>query len=87
MTTHWGDRSRRDLVPLFFFERSFDMKIKVICAWCKKTIEVKEVDCESSESAVSHGICKKCKDKALEEVQTRNLRTKKGGDDYVEYPK
>ena len=63
------------------------MKLKVVCAWCKKIIEVKEVDCELRGSAVSHGICKKCKDKALEEVQTRNLRTKKGGDCYVEYPK
>ena len=44
------------------------MKLKVICAWCTKTMEVKELDCESSESAVTHGICKKCKDKALEEL-------------------
>ncbi len=44
------------------------MKLKVVCAWCKKTIEVKEVDCESSEIGLSHGICKKCKEKALEEV-------------------
>ena len=44
------------------------MKLKVICAWCTKTMEVKELDCESSESAVSHGICEPCKDKALEEL-------------------
>jgi hypothetical protein len=31
-------------------------------------MEVKELDCESSESAVTHGICRKCKDKALEEL-------------------
>ena len=43
------------------------MKLKVICAWCTKTTEVKEFDGESSMSAVSHGICKKCKAKALEE--------------------
>jgi len=60
------------------------MKLKVVCAWCTKTIEVKKVDCESSEIGLSHGICKKCKDKALEEVQTRNLRTKKGGERHVE---
>ena len=44
------------------------MKLKVICAWRTKTTEIKELDCDSSESAVSHGICKKCKDKALEEL-------------------
>ena len=44
------------------------MKLKVICAWCTKTMEVKELDSESSESAVSHGICLSCKDKALEEL-------------------
>ena len=44
------------------------MKLKVICAWCTQIMEVKELDGESSESAVTHGICKKCKDKALEEL-------------------
>ena len=41
------------------------MKLKVVCAWCTKTIEVKEIDSEFSESAVSHGICVPCKNKAL----------------------
>jgi hypothetical protein len=31
-------------------------------------MEVKELDCEFSKSTVSHGICKKCKAKALEEL-------------------
>jgi hypothetical protein len=31
-------------------------------------MEVKEFDCEFSESAVTHGICQSCKDKALEEL-------------------
>ena len=44
------------------------MTLNVICAWCKKTIEGKELDYESSGSAVSHGICEPCKDKALEEL-------------------
>ena len=44
------------------------MKLKVICAWCTKTMEVNEIHCESSESAVSHGICDPCKAKALEEL-------------------
>ena len=44
------------------------MKLKVICAWCTKTMEVQEFDCEFSESAVTHGICQSCKDKALEEL-------------------
>ena len=43
------------------------MKLKVICAWCTQTMEVKELDCEFSKSAVTHGICQSCKDKALEE--------------------
>jgi len=45
------------------------MKLKVICAWCTKTLQVKELNCESSVSAMSHGICEPCKDKALEELQ------------------
>ena len=60
------------------------MKLKVICAWCTKTMEVKELDCESSESAVTHGICKKCKDKALDELQNQKLQIKKGGERHVE---
>jgi hypothetical protein len=31
-------------------------------------MEIKELDCRSSESAVSHGICEPCKNKALEEL-------------------
>jgi hypothetical protein len=31
-------------------------------------MEVKEIHCGSSESAVTHGICQSCKDKALEEL-------------------
>lgn len=54
-------------VPLFFFERGSDMKLKVICAWCTKTKEVKELVGEFNESTVSHGICEQCQDKALEE--------------------
>jgi hypothetical protein len=45
------------------------MKLKVICAWCTKTMEVKELDCASRGSAVGHGICQSCKDKALEEIR------------------
>ena len=44
------------------------MKLKVICAWCTKTMQVKEFDCESNESTVSHGICVPCRDKALEDL-------------------
>ena len=50
------------------------MKLKVICAWCTKTIEVKALDCESSVSAMSHGICEPCKDKALEEPLNEKLQ-------------
>ena len=50
------------------------MKLKVICAWCTKTMEVREIHCEFSESTVSHGICKKCKDKALEELRNEKLQ-------------
>ena len=45
------------------------MKLKVICACCKKTIEVKELYCDLGESTVSHGICEPCKDNALEEIR------------------
>ena len=44
------------------------MKLKVICAWCTKTMEIKELDGGFNESTVSHGICEPCKDKALEEL-------------------
>jgi len=50
------------------------MKLKVICAWCTKTIEVKEVDCEFNESAMSHGICEPCKYKALEEIRNEKAQ-------------
>ena len=53
------------------------MKLKVICAWCTKTMEVKEFDGESSESAVNHGICKKCKDNTLEELLNEKPQNKK----------
>jgi len=45
------------------------MKLKVICAWCTKTMEVKEIHCESSESSVSHGICEPSRDNALKEIR------------------
>jgi len=44
------------------------MKLKVICAWCMTTMQIKELDCRSSESTVSHGICEPCKYKTLEEI-------------------
>jgi hypothetical protein len=53
------------------------MKLKVICAWCTKTMEVKEIHCESSESGVTHGICQSCKDKALEEIRNEKAQNQK----------
>jgi len=53
------------------------MKLKVICAWCTKTTEIKKLDCESSESAVSHGICEPCKDEALEEIRNEKTQNQK----------
>ena len=50
------------------------MKLEVICAWCTKTMEVKEIHCESSKSAMSHGICEPCKDKALAEIRNEEAR-------------
>jgi hypothetical protein len=48
-------------------------------------MEVKELDGEFSERTVSHGICEKCKDKALEEIRNEKPQTKKGGYRYVEH--
>jgi hypothetical protein len=53
------------------------MKLKVICAWCTKTTEIKELHCESSESAVTHGICQSCKEKALEELLNKKPQNQK----------
>ena len=53
------------------------MKVKVICAWCTKTMEIKELVGESSMNAVTHGICEKCKDKALEEFQNEKPQNQK----------
>jgi hypothetical protein len=54
------------------------MKLKVVCAWCTKIMEVKEIHCESSKSSVSHGICGPCKDKALEELLNQKPQNKEG---------
>jgi hypothetical protein len=40
-------------------------------------MQVKEFDCESSESAVSHGICEPCKEKALEELLSEKSQNHK----------
>ena len=53
------------------------MKLKVICAWCTKTMPIKELDGVSSESAATHGICQSCKDKALEELLNRKPHNQK----------
>ena len=53
------------------------MKLKVICAWCTKTMEVKELDGEFNESTVSHGICEPCKDEALEEIRNEKTQNQK----------
>jgi hypothetical protein len=44
--------------------------MKVICAWCKVILQ----DDPKDNQPVSHGICKACKEKMLEE-----LRNEKGG--------
>ena len=54
------------------------MKLRIICAWCTETMEVKELDCEFSESTVSHGICQSCKDKALEELLNEKHQNQEG---------
>ena len=53
------------------------MKLKVICAWCTKTMDIKELECESVEIAVTHGICKSCKEKALEELLDKKPQNQK----------
>ena len=50
------------------------MKLKVICAWCTKTMDIKELECESIEIAVTHGICQTCKDKELEEIRNEEAQ-------------
>ena len=44
--------------------------MKIICAWCKKTIKKGE----ESDEETSHSICTKCRDKALAEA---NLKEEK----------
>jgi len=40
-------------------------------------MEVKEIHCEFSESAVTHGICQSCKDKVFEELLNRKPQNQK----------
>jgi hypothetical protein len=40
-------------------------------------MEVQEFDCEFSESVVTHGICKSCKEKALEELLNKKPQNQK----------
>lgn len=57
------------------------MKLIVICAWCGKFLEFKDIPGEKPPSLpVSHGICPACKDKLYEEIN--NIT---GGDHEREY--
>jgi hypothetical protein len=60
------------------FERRRLMKLVAVCAWCGKTIGTKETDGESKTALVTHGICKECKDKALEEIQNEKPQNQEG---------
>ena len=63
------------------------MKLKVVCAWCKKTIRLEEIDGDPNATALSHGICKACKGLVLLELPNEKpLKSRKGGDCHVEYP-
>jgi uncharacterized CHY-type Zn-finger protein len=37
--------------------------MKIICAWCKKLIQA------SNDNEISHGICKECEAKFLEQLE------------------
>lgn len=36
----------------------------VVCAWCKKVIEIKE-----GPDVITHGVCKKCKEAQLKLIE------------------
>lgn len=47
-----------------------DMKIEfyaIVCAWCKRTLELKGTDDPKMQGTTSHGICESCKEKMLDE--------------------
>ena len=44
------------------------MYIKTICAWCQKTIRTERINLKGDGIIISHGICKRCKSKAMKEI-------------------
>ena len=43
------------------------MKVKIVCAYCKKVIRVEEW--ENGKEKISHGVCSPCKDKELKKIR------------------
>lgn len=41
---------------------------QVVCAYCKREIEIKHTDDSKMKNKISHGICRNCKDKLLKEL-------------------
>jgi hypothetical protein len=60
------------------FERRRLMKLVAVCAWCGKTISTGGTNCESESILLTHGICKECKEKALEEIHNEKPRNQEG---------
>ncbi len=41
---------------------------EVICAWCKASLGIKEVEVPEGYEAVTHGICKGCLDELMSQA-------------------
>ena len=54
------------------------MELKTVCAWCGKTIGTKDTDRQSKTVPISHGICRACKDRALEGIQKEKPQNQEG---------
>ena len=58
-----------NLETIYFYKEE---EIKKVCAWCNASMEEEDI-IQLSKKAVSHGICKKCKDKVLSEFKEKML--------------
>lgn len=41
---------------------------EVVCAWCKASLGTKEVEVPEGYEAVTHGICKGCRDELMSQA-------------------
>ena len=50
------------------------MYLKTVCAWCGKSIRTERINLKGDGIIISHGICKRCKSKAMKEVNNHERK-------------